>query len=160
MPDQPIEDVIRYTEIVDVTPEVAFAAYVDHFGTWWPSSYTFADGALEWIGIEPMQCGRCIERASDGTEVVWGEVLTYEPPARIVTSWWIQPDRTIDSDPERASEIEIRFIDERALTRIEFEHRHLSRHGEGWEAMRQAMASREGWPFLMQTYSDFANRQG
>lgn len=160
MPEQQVNDVIRYTEIVDVSPEVAFSAYVDHFSAWWPSVYTFAGETLEWIGIEPREGGHCIERAQDGTELIWGEVLVHEPPVRIVTSWWIQPDRSIDPARERASEIELRFIDERALTRIEFEHRYLSRHGEGWEGMRDALASREGWPFLMQMYSDFANRPG
>jgi uncharacterized protein YndB with AHSA1/START domain len=158
--EQRNDDVIRYTEIVDVSPDVAFSAYVDHFSSWWPSVYTFAGGTLEWIGIEPQESGRCIERAQDGTETIWGIVLVYEPPDRIVTSWRIQPDRTISDDPDLASEIELRFIDERALTRIEFEHRNIARHGEGWQEMRDALAAREGWPFLMQCFSDFANRPG
>jgi uncharacterized protein YndB with AHSA1/START domain len=91
---------------------------------------------------------------------VWGEVTHYDPPERIVFTWWIQPDRTIDQDPARASEIEVRMIDERSLTRVEFEHRHLSRHGDGWETMREALASRQGWPMILQLYSDLANRQG
>jgi uncharacterized protein YndB with AHSA1/START domain len=155
-----VDDVIRYTEIVDVSPDIAFAAFVERFAEWWPAVFTFSGENLAWIGFEQRTGGRCLERDRAGNELIWGEVLTYEPAERVVFSWWIKPDRTIDPNPERASEIEVRFIDERALTRIEFEHRHLSRHGEGWEVVRQAMASREGWPLLLQLYSDFANSLG
>ncbi len=152
------EDRIQYTEIVDVPPETAFDVFVNRFAEWWPSVYTFSEDALTYIGIEPEPDGRCLERDIEGTELVWGRVLVYQPPERIAFSWWIQPDRTINEDPERASEIEVRFIDERSLTRVEFEHRDLARHGEGAEEMRQAMASRQGWPMLLQLYSDLANR--
>lgn len=153
-------DVIQYTEIVDVPPELAFSVFVDRFSDWWPAVYTFAGDNLQYIGLEQEAGGRCIERDVGGNELVWGEVLIFEPPEQVVFSWWIQPDRTINENPERASEIEVRFIDERSLTRIEFEHRKLSRHGDGWEMMRDAMASRQGWPMLMQLYSDFANSFG
>lgn len=158
MPSQGQSDVVRYTEIVDVSPNVAFAAFVQHFGDWWPASYTFSGDDLQYIGLEQQAGGRCLERASDGSELVWGGVVNYAPPDRLVFSWWIQPDRSIDADPDHASEVEVRFINEGALTRVEFEHRHLSRHTGDWETMRVALASREGWPLLLQLYSDFANR--
>lgn len=154
------EDRIQYTEIVDVSPEVAFDVFVNRFVEWWPSVYTFSGDSLTYIGIEAGEGGRCIERDDAGNELVWGEVLTFQPPDRIVFSWWIQPDRAIDDDPDRASEIDVRFIDERSLTRVEFEHRNLFRHGAGASEMRQALASRQGWPMLLQLYSDLVNRPG
>jgi uncharacterized protein YndB with AHSA1/START domain len=157
MKDQDMDETIEYTEIVDVSPDIAFDAFVERFAEWWPAVFTFSGEKLAWIGLEPEVGGRCLERDVEGNELAWGEVIAYEPPERVVFSWWIQPDRTIDPNPDCASEIEMRFIDERALTRIEFEHRNLSRHGEGWGQMRQAMATREGWPLLLQLYSDFAN---
>jgi uncharacterized protein YndB with AHSA1/START domain len=153
-------DSIQYTEIVDGSPEIAFSAFVERFADWWPAVYTFAGENVQYIGIEPRAGGRCIEQDNDGNELVWGEVLVFEPPDQITFTWWIQPDRTIVENPDNASEIEVRFIDERALTRVEFEHRHLSRHGGSWEMMRDAMASRQGWPMLLQVYSDFANSLG
>jgi hypothetical protein len=56
-------------------------------------------------------------------------------------------DWQIETDPERTSEVEVRFISEGAdRTRVELEHRGLERHGDGWERMRGAVASPEGWP--------------
>jgi uncharacterized protein YndB with AHSA1/START domain len=159
VPNKNQDDVVRYTEIVDISPDLAFRAFVEHFGEWWPAAYTFAGDDLQYIGLEQQTGGRCLERDRDGNELIWGTVLASEPAARIVFSWWIQPDRTIVKDSAHASEVEVRFIDEGSLTRVEFEHRHLSRHGQGWEEMREAMAAREGWPFLLQRYSDFANQE-
>lgn len=37
-------------------------------------------------------------------------------------------------------------------TLVELEHRHLDRHGDGWEAMRDAVGSPNGWdlePYAM-----------
>ena len=32
-------------------------------------------------------------------------------------------------------------------TRVEIHHRHLDRHGEGWQAFREGVA--EGWPVFL-----------
>ncbi|HEY5386140.1 MAG TPA: hypothetical protein VIJ56_12965 [Acidimicrobiales bacterium] len=48
----------------------------------------------------------------------------------------------------------MRFIAETpGRTRVELEHRHLDRHGEGWEGMRDAVASAEGWDGGLQSFS-------
>ena len=52
----------------------------------------------------------------------------------------------IETDPERTSEIEVHFSTESSdRTRVDLEHRNLDRHGEGWEPMRDAVGSPEGW---------------
>jgi hypothetical protein len=35
---------------------------------------------------------------------------------------------------------------------VELEHRHLDRHGDGWEAMREAVGSPEGWGVGLQRF--------
>ena len=96
----------------------------------------------------PRQCsshasaGNIYDRAKDGTECRWARVLAYEPPNRLLFSWDINGRWQIETDPEKTSEVEVRFIAESAeRTRVELEHRNLDRHGDGWEGVREGVAS-------------------
>ena len=61
-------------------------------------------------------------------------------------SWDIGPTWQIETDPARVSEVEVRFLAEGdTATRVEIEHRHLDRHGPGWEALRYGIADEQGW---------------
>lgn len=56
------------------------------------------------------------------------------------------PTRQLESDPERTSEVEVRFVAEGPdRTRAELEHRKLERHGEGWQGMCDGVGSPDGW---------------
>lgn len=94
--------------------------------------------------FEPFAGGHIIDRGTDGSECRWARVLAYEPPRRVVFSWDIDVRWEIETDPGRCSEVEITFapLSERS-TRVELTHRHLDRHGPGWESMRDAVAG--GW---------------
>lgn len=47
---------------------------------------------------------------------------------------------------ELPSEVEVRFVAESPnRTRVALEHRNLDRHREGWEQMRDAVNSPNGW---------------
>jgi uncharacterized protein YndB with AHSA1/START domain len=73
-------------------------------------------------------------------------VLVYEPPDRVVISWDISLQWEIETDQNKTSEVEVRFVVEApGRTRVELEHRNIDRHGEGWEQMRDAVGSPEGW---------------
>ncbi|MBV9413037.1 MAG: ATPase, partial [Acidimicrobiia bacterium] len=61
----------------------------------------------------------------------------------------------LETDPAKTSEIEVRFIPEgEERTRVELEHRNLDRHGEGWEAMRDAVGSPDGWAIGMTRFAE------
>jgi hypothetical protein len=45
-----------------------------------------------------------------------------------------------------------------ARTRVELEHRGIERHGEGWEQMRDAVASPGGWPAGMTAFAERMTR--
>jgi uncharacterized protein YndB with AHSA1/START domain len=73
-------------------------------------------------------------------------VLAYEPPQRVVISWDISPSWQIETDLAKTSEVEVRFVAEGPdRTRVELEHRHIDRHGAGWEQVRDAVGSPDGW---------------
>ncbi|WP_435824774.1 hypothetical protein [Micromonospora zamorensis] len=37
-------------------------------------------------------------------------------------------------------------------TRVELEHRHLDRHGPGWESVRDGVEDEAGWPLYLDRY--------
>ena len=61
----------------------------------------------------------------------------------------------IETDPGRAREVEVHFVAESPdRTRVEFEHRNIDRHGDGWEGVRDGVAAPGGWPLYLQRYGD------
>jgi hypothetical protein len=62
------------------------------------------------------------------------------------------------TDLAKTSEVEVRFTAEAPdRTRVELEHRHLDRHGEGWERMRDAVGSPEGWHPGLVRFADYVS---
>jgi uncharacterized protein YndB with AHSA1/START domain len=104
--------------------------------------------------LEPHVGGRIVDRGQDGTECAWARILAFDPPNRLVFSWDIGPTWKVEEDPANTSEVEIRFIaDGPARTRVELEHRHLDRHGPGWQSLRDGVADEQGWPLYLNRYA-------
>jgi uncharacterized protein YndB with AHSA1/START domain len=83
-----------------------------------------------------------------------GTVLAYDPPDRVVFSWDISPQWTIETDQALTSEVEVRFYAESpSRTLVELEHRHLDRHGPGWKAVTDGVDGAEGWPLYLNRYA-------
>jgi uncharacterized protein YndB with AHSA1/START domain len=132
--------------IVDAPQERAFAVFTDGIDSWWPREHTIGEAELREMVLEPKVGGRAYGIGVDGSESDWGRVLAYDRPNRIVVSWDITLQWKRELNVAMTSEFEVRFIPEGAdRTRVELEHRHLERHGDGWEAMRDAVGSPNGW---------------
>jgi uncharacterized protein YndB with AHSA1/START domain len=137
---------VRESIVVNAPAERAFKVFTEDMQSWWPKEHHILESELAEMVVEPRVGGRIYDRGTDGSTCQWARVLAYEPPERFVFSWDIGLDWQIETDPERTSEVEIRFVpegDER--TRVELEHRHIDRHGDGWERMRDAVGSPNGW---------------
>ncbi len=132
--------------VVEVPVDRAFSVFTDDIGTWWPPEHHIIEAPLSRMVFEPRVGGHVYDVGTDGSECRWSRVLAYEPPRRVVFTWDINMQWQVESDPAKASEIEVRFVPEGdAHTRVELTHRHLDRHGEGWEGMRDAVADPNGW---------------
>jgi uncharacterized protein YndB with AHSA1/START domain len=147
--------VVRRQIVVDSSIGDAFAAFVDRFGDFKPPEHNLLGAEITETQFEPHVGGHIYDRAADGTECRWARVLAYEPPNRVVFSWDISPQWQIETDLSKSSEVEVRFVAETPeRTRIELEHRHLERHGPGWESLRDGIDSEGGWPLYLARYAD------
>jgi len=137
---------VRSSVVVDAPIERAFSVFTKDMANWWPPEHHILEAKRADIVFEPRQGGNIYDRGEDGSECRWARVLAYEPPHRVVFSWDISLQWALEPDPAKTSEVEVRFISEApGRTRVELEHRAIERHGEGWEQMRDAVGSAEGW---------------
>ena len=146
---------VRSEIVVDAPVERAFHVFTHNFDRIKPREHNMLAVDIEETVFEPRAGGRIYDRGTDGSQCEWATVLVYEPPDRVVFSWNISPHWQVEPDPGRRSEVEVRFIaeDERR-TRVELEHRHLDRHGDGWEGARDGVASPDGWGLYLSRYAD------
>jgi uncharacterized protein YndB with AHSA1/START domain len=146
MSTQAIDTAVHASTVVDAPIEHAFRLYTEGMGTWWPKEHHILEGELDRMVFEPRTGGHVYDVGTDGSECRWSRVLAYEPPHRFVMSWDINLEWKLETDLERTSEVEVRFTAESDdRTRVDLEHRKLERHGEGWERMRDAVGSPNGW---------------
>jgi uncharacterized protein YndB with AHSA1/START domain len=134
------------TTSIDVQAPVerAFRVFTEGIGSWWNPDHHILQAELAEMVFEPRVGGHIIDRGTDGSECRWSRVLAYEPPRRVCFSWDISVRWEVESDPAKTSEIEVTFTPEGPdRTRVVLTHRHLDRHGDGWENMRDAV--RSGW---------------
>jgi uncharacterized protein YndB with AHSA1/START domain len=144
---------VRHSITVEAPLEKAFSVFTDDIGSWWPPEHHL--GPVAEMVFEPRDGGRIYDRMTDGSEIYWARVLAYEPPTRLVFSWDVSPAWQIETDPRRTSEVEVRFIAEGpSSTRVDLEHRHIERHGEGWEQVRDAVDSDGGWPLGLRRFHE------
>jgi uncharacterized protein YndB with AHSA1/START domain len=122
--------------VVNATVAEAFATFTEHFGDFKPKEHNI-------LGVEII----------DGSECRWARVLVYEPPHRVVFSWDIGPTWQVQSDLASTSEVEVRFEPDGVRTRVELEHRHLDRHGPGWENIASGVGNDQGWPLYLDRYA-------
>ena len=145
---------VRTQVVVEVPIERAFSVFTEQFDSVKPREHNMLAVEIAESVFEPREGGRIYDRGVDGSECQWARVLAYEPPHRVVFSWDISPRWQIESDLEKTSEVEVRFISETPeRTRVELEHRNLDRHGEGWEGARDGVGGEAGWPLYLQRFA-------
>jgi uncharacterized protein YndB with AHSA1/START domain len=145
---------VRNSIVVEAPIERAFSFFTDDFGAFKPREHNLLSVDIAETVFEPRVGGNIYDRGVDGSECRWARVLAYEPPERVVFSWDISPQWQIETDPDRTSEVEVRFIAEAPdRTRVELEHRNIDRHGEGWEGVREGVGGDQGWPLYLDRFA-------
>ena len=114
---------VRQSTTVRSDVRHTFDTFVRTIGIWWPvDPFSAGKDRVRDIIIEQRTGGRVYEAWADGTEVDWGELLAWEPPARFVMTWNQTPVPT---------EVQLSFAAlGPSLTRVTVEHR-------GWEALTE-----------------------
>jgi hypothetical protein len=142
-------------QIVDVKapPARAFELFAGHIGTWWPGSTVGAQKHAD-IVIEPRTGGRVYEVDGEGNETMWGAVLAWDPPGRLLIDWQLGEGWKYD---ERChTDLEIAF---EALasggTRVTLTHGRLE--GFGAIAEDRAAQLRGGWPSKVAGFGNYAD---
>ena len=155
MSTQTSQTSLRHSIVVEAPIERAFSVFTDDFGSFKPREHNLLSVDIDETVFETHVGGSIYDRGVDGSECRWARVLAYEPPDRVVFSWDISPRWQIEADPDRTSEVEVRFIAEAPnRTRVELEHRNLDRHGEGWEGVREGVDSDGGWPLYLARFAE------
>jgi uncharacterized protein YndB with AHSA1/START domain len=118
--------VVRKQVLVNVPAEQAFTAFTERFGDFKPPEHNLLAAPIAETVFEP----------------------------HVVFSWDISPQWQVETDPELTSEVEVRFVAEGAdRTRVELEHRHLDRHGPGWQSVSDGVDGDQGWPLYLARYA-------
>jgi uncharacterized protein YndB with AHSA1/START domain len=146
---------VRHEITVDVPIEHAFRVFTEDFDRIKPRDHNLLPVDIAETVFETHVGGHVYDRGVDGSVCRWARVLAFEPPYRLLISWDISPAWQLQTDPSRASEVEVTFTadgDERTLVRLE--HRHFERHGEGWESVRGGVAGDGGWPLYLARFRE------
>ncbi|MFC0529358.1 SRPBCC family protein [Phytohabitans kaempferiae] len=148
------ETVVLRQIVVEAPIDKAFGVFTERFGDFKPREHNLLRVPIVETVLEPRVGGHIYDRGEDGSECRWARILVFEPPDRLVFTWDIGPTWQLDQAPENASEVEVRFVAETPQrTRVELEHRHLDRHGPGWESVRDGVGRDRGWPLYLARYA-------
>ena len=136
--------------VVKLLIQAAFRLFTEEMHTWWPLvTHSVGGEQAEGCFLEGWVGGRIFEQDKDGSESEWGRVLVWEPPHRLVFTFY--PGRT----PDSSQEVEVAFLPEENGTRLTLTHR-------GWERLGDLAAVRRlgydrGWEIVLGEYIDRAN---
>jgi uncharacterized protein YndB with AHSA1/START domain len=124
-------EAVRKSVLVGADPDTAFRVFTDQIQSWWPlEKYGIFGEDAEALAFENE---KIVERAKDGREAVWGNVLAWEPPRRLRMTW--RPGFDPDT-PD--TEIEVLFTAEGDGTRVELIH-------TGWDKLADGAKTRAGY---------------
>ena len=155
MSTQAVVTSVKTAVVVDAPLERAFDVFTAGMASWWNPDHHIIEAK------SPRWCSSAASAATSTTAASTAASAAGRAcsPTSLRIAWSSAGTSACggSSRPTRemTSEVEVRFLAEGAeRTRVELEHRHLDRHGEGWEQMRDAVGSPDGWPVGLQRFAN------
>lgn len=105
---------IRKELFLALPPARAFALFTLRISEWWPPERRHTQGPGSRIVLDP--AGPFYEESADGKRVELGQVVAFEPSARLLLDWYPGTDR------DHPTRVEITFQGEGDGTRIHLQH--------------------------------------
>jgi uncharacterized protein YndB with AHSA1/START domain len=138
--------IVRTSVEVMAPPERAFEVFTAGIDRWWDRAHHVQSGELKAVGVDPHVGGRVWEENDAGDVCAWGRVLTWDPPREFAFSWLIGPDWGVPPPDAVSSRVTLTFTPRGTGTLVTLVHDRLDAHGPGWDGIRDAVASDQGWP--------------
>lgn len=132
---------------VDASLKHAFEVWTERPSLWWPRSHTTTKDPAAQIVFEPFVGGRIYERGADGTEYDWGEILEWDPPARVRYLWHLFFPRN------EATEVAVTFTGAEDGTQVRLEQSGFERLGEPVGTERRTRTN-QAWTAITGLYAD------
>jgi hypothetical protein len=146
---------IRHEIVVEAPIERAFSVFTENFGSFKPREHNMLSVDIAKTVFESHPGGPRLRPRRRRQRVPLGARPCPRAATPVVISWDINRQWQIETDPDKTSEVEVRFIAETPeRTRVELEHRYLDRHGDGWDAVREGVDSDGGWPLYLRRFAD------
>ncbi len=153
--DQDVFAPVQKSITVRASAQRAFDVFTSDFDSWWPRSHHIGKSPMKRAIIEGRVGGRCYTEQEDGTDCPWGAILEWDPPRRFVLAWMITHEWGYEADRSKSSEVEVRFTDVGGgQTRVDLEHRHFERMGDGGATMRAGVGAPGGWGTLLDLFAE------
>lgn len=131
--------------VVRCTITRAFQIFTAELDRWWPRSHTRSGNAESTLLIEPRPGGRLYERTPEGSEHLWGQVITWDPPRHLAYHWYL------GSSSEQPSRVDVRFTDlGEGRTQVMVSHRGPELLGAHWE--RNSAIYDASWGTVLPAY--------
>jgi hypothetical protein len=143
----PIADLHKVVA-VPATPERAFELFTQSIHEWWPlPTHSVGEERAAAVVFGEGIGGVIVETLSDGSNVVWGTVTTWEPPYRVIFTW--HPG----TQEAEAGTVEVTFTaGPSGGTVVELVHRGWDRRPDGARARTNYDT---GWDTVIQQFVSF-----
>jgi uncharacterized protein YndB with AHSA1/START domain len=133
---------------VALPPARAFELFTSRVEAWWPmASHSVGGSSSRALRLDE---DGFVETLEDGSNCVWGSVLAWEPPARLVTTW--HPGQPADA----ATLVEVTFAPAGDGTVVRLTH-------SGWERVEAPSGEpgtyggyADGWSYVLDVLAAFA----